>query len=73
MITIEKQKHRVITLSEMMVEELNEYLGKKAKYEAWAKKEPKDYFYYPETPNAESLKRIMLMVRKETIKMEKML
>lgn len=69
----ENQVKRVNTLTEMMTEEIKEFFEKKAIYEAWEKKEPRDYYNYPYTPNAESLKRIMLLVRKETIKLEKLI
>lgn len=68
-----RQSTRIKLLSEMMIEELEDYLDKQHKYDEWQKANPRNYNDHPDAPNAASLKRIMLLVRKETLKMEKLI
>jgi len=68
----EKQAKRIQTLTEMMLEEIGSHLEQAKKYEVWLKTNPGNYMFMPDVPK-ENLKRIMLMLRKETIKFERMM
>jgi len=67
-----KQAARINTLSEMMTEEMGKYLDDQYSYDEWLKTKPGNYMLMPDV-HTENLKRIMLMVRKETLKFEKMM
>jgi len=68
-----KQLEKVKYLTEWMQEEMREYTTKFLKYEEWRNHKPLCRNTRPEEPSKENLKRIMMMLRKETIKLEKML
>lgn len=70
-----EQIEKVKMLSKMMVDEMNDIARKEKINDKWRETHlRKDGYYYPpEIITYANLKRIMLMLRQETIKLEKAL
>lgn len=71
--SLEVQICRVSLLSDMVDEELAKYLDYHRKMEEWRKTEPRDWKTRPESVSKEKLKRLMLVLRQEMIKLDKSL
>lgn len=77
-IEIKKQIYRVNMLSDMLTSKFDEYENHNKRFINWKENAPKyhDNFYEkkrPVQPTHSELKRLMLILRQETIKLEKML
>lgn len=69
----EVQISRVSLLSDLVNEELVEYLEYHGKMEEWGKAESLDWATRPGAVSKEKLKRLMLVLRQEMIKLDKLL
>lgn len=72
--TVKKQVNRVKTLSNMVTEKLNEYYQDCKDYSEWQNENPDAYWYdksFRTSPT--EVKRLMLVLRQEMIKLGKML
>ena len=67
-----KQMERVKVLTEMMTDEMNTMKIQIEKLKVWNADQNRKYFNKPNVNKAQ-LQRIMMMLRKETIKLERMM
>lgn len=70
---VEVQICRVSLLTDMVNEELARYLKYHKEMEKWKETEPLDWKNEPDFVSKERLKRLMLVLREEMIKLDKIL
>lgn len=68
------QLQRTLVLMDMVVDKLKEYYANREDCREWKEKNP-DQYWYPKKfkTNPTEVKRLMLVLRQEMIKLEKML
>lgn len=67
------QIDRIHLLMGILEEELMEYKNKSKAYEEWSNADQRDYNNWPGIARGARVKRLMLVLRQETIKLDKML
>lgn len=73
---VDYQINRVKILSNMVTEKLTNYQNDKRDFQKWKKENPDKeswYYYKPNETTPTELKRVMLVLRQEMIKLGKML